>query len=141
MPQPCTSISASDLMILPCSGASGVGQLSHRAAVELGREGFGRMFCLAGIGAGIEPFLTAAQQAEKLIVVDGCRTTCGRKILEKAGIDCRNHLIITDLGIAEDDAQQPAPDLEALQLVKDAIQACCAEVKPIIRLGGCTCGI
>lgn len=141
MPHPCTSISASDLMILPCSGASGIGQLSHRAAVELSREGFGRMFCLAGIGAGVEPFLTAAQQAEKLIVVDGCRTACGRKILEQAGVNCRVHLIITDLGIAEEDALQPASGLEALHLVKDAIQACCAEVTPIIRLGGCTCGI
>lgn len=141
MPHPCTSISASDLMILPCSGASGVGQLSHRAAIELSHEGFGRMFCLAGIGAGVEPYLTAAQRAERMIVVDGCRTACGRRILEKAGVNCRNHLIITDLGIIEGDALQPAPDIEALQLVKDAIQACCAEVKPIIRLGGCTCGI
>jgi uncharacterized metal-binding protein len=141
MSQACTRISPSDLMILPCSGASSVGQLSHMAAAALSREGAGRMYCLAGIGAGLEPFLAAAQQAERLIVVDGCRTACGRSILEKAGIDCRNHLVITDLGIAREDGLQAAPDSGALQLIKDAIMACSAEVKPIIRLGGCTCGI
>lgn len=141
MTQPCTRSSPGDLMILPCSGASGVGQLSHMAAAALSREGAGRMFCLAGIGAGLKPFLAAAQQAERLIVVDGCRTACGRRILEKAGINCRNHLVITDLGIARDDGLQAAPASDTLQLVKDAIQACSAEVKPIIRLGGCTCGL
>ena len=39
-----------DVMILPCSGESNVGQLSNQAAVELTQEGFGKMFCLAGIG-------------------------------------------------------------------------------------------
>ncbi len=141
MSQPCTRISPSDLMILPCSGASSVGQLSHMAAAALSREGAGRMFCLAGIGAGLESFLTAAQQAERMIVVDGCRTACGLRVLNKAGIDCRNHLVITDLGIAREDSLQATPDPESLQLVKDAILACSAEVKPIIRLSGCTCGI
>lgn len=141
MYQPCTRISPCDLMILPCSGASSVGQLSHMAAAALSREGAGRMFCLAGIGAGLEPFLATAQQAERMIVVDGCRTACGRRILEKAGVDCRSHLVITDLGIAREDRLQAAPDPESLQLVKDAILACSAEVKPIIRLGGCTCSI
>ena len=37
-------------MILACSGGSNVGQLSNQAAIELTHEGFGKMFCLAGIG-------------------------------------------------------------------------------------------
>ena len=39
-----------NIMILACSGGSNVGQLSNRAAVELTKEGFGKMYCLAGIG-------------------------------------------------------------------------------------------
>ena len=38
-----------NIMILACSGCSNVGQLSNQAAVELTQEGFGKMFCLAGI--------------------------------------------------------------------------------------------
>lgn len=138
MSHPCTPISPEDVMILPCSGASNVGQLSHAAAVALTRDGFGKMFCLAGIAAGLEPFLSAVHAARTFVAVDGCQTACTRRTLEKAGIACTNHLVITDLGIAKNDEQF---DSEGLQLVKDAIQACCAEVKPIVRLGGCMCGI
>jgi uncharacterized metal-binding protein len=38
------------VMILACSGGSNVGQLANQAAVELTQEGFGKMFCLAGVG-------------------------------------------------------------------------------------------
>ena len=36
-------------MILACSGGSNVGQLPDQAAEEATQEGFGKMFCLAGI--------------------------------------------------------------------------------------------
>jgi uncharacterized metal-binding protein len=39
-----------NVMILACSGGSNVGQLANQAAVELTQEGFGKMYCLAGIG-------------------------------------------------------------------------------------------
>jgi len=42
-------------MILACSGGSNVGQLSNQAAVALTREGFGKMYCLAGVGGLQEP--------------------------------------------------------------------------------------
>lgn len=140
MPHPRTPLSANDLAILPCAGAGNLGQLSHRAAVELTREGFGKLFCLAGIGAGLEYFIAEIQKAGSLVAVDGCQSSCARLTLERAGIGCKNHLILSDLGIEADDAS-PEPDPEALQLVRDAIRACCAEAKPIVRLGGCQCGI
>ncbi len=45
------------VMILACSGASNVGQLSNQAAVELTREGFGKRSCLAGIGGELMGFI------------------------------------------------------------------------------------
>ncbi len=44
-------VSEENIMILACSGGSNVGQLSNQAAIELTREGFGKMFCFSGIGA------------------------------------------------------------------------------------------
>ncbi len=44
-------------MILACAGGSNVGQLSNQAAVELTQEGFGKLFCLAGIGAHLSGFV------------------------------------------------------------------------------------
>jgi uncharacterized metal-binding protein len=132
-------VSSRDIIMLPCSGASNVGQLSNNAAVELHRQGFGKLSCLAGIGAGIEIFIAEAQKARILIAIDGCETGCARLLLEKKGMACTQHLIVTDLGIEKTTDLTPNP--ENLQLVKDAIQACCAEAKPIVRLGGCMCGI
>ena len=50
-----------NVMILACSGGSNVGQLSNQAAVELTREGFGKMFCLAGIGGQLSGFVQSAR--------------------------------------------------------------------------------
>ncbi|KAB2888291.1 MAG: zinc-binding protein [Desulfobulbaceae bacterium] len=135
----CTAITASDIILLPCSGPCNVGQLSHLAAVGLTGRGFGRMHSLAGIAAGVQPFLAAARAARQRVAIDGCLTACSRRLLENIGIVCDSHLVITDLGIDRDDNLQA--DRDNLELVIDAIQACCAEAKPIVRLGGCMCGI
>ncbi|MBF0573131.1 MAG: putative zinc-binding protein [Desulfamplus sp.] len=87
------------IMILPCSGGSNVGQLSNKAAVELTKEGFGKMFCLAGIGAHLGGFVKSAQDIPTLIAIDGCSVGCAKTILEHAQIPVKNHLVITDLGI------------------------------------------
>jgi uncharacterized metal-binding protein len=126
-------------MLLPCSGACSVGQLSHQAAIELTAEGFGRMYSLAAIAAGLPAAVAAAGQVRKVVAVDGCDTGCSRRILERTGIGCNTFLVITALGIELEDSLRI--DQDNLQLVKDAVQACCAEVQPIIRLGGCMCGI
>ncbi len=139
MPTTCSPIQPDDIMLLPCSGACSVGQLSHQAAVELTTAGFGRMYGFAAIAAGLAAAIADAGKVRMIVAIDGCATACSRQILEKTGIGCSNHLIITDLGIDWEDSLRIKN--EDLQLVKDAIQACCAEVKPIIRLGGCMCGI
>jgi uncharacterized metal-binding protein len=48
-------------MILACSGGSNVGQMVNRAAFELTQEGFGKMFCLAGIGGHLSEFVQSAR--------------------------------------------------------------------------------
>jgi uncharacterized metal-binding protein len=86
-------------MILACSGASNVGQLSNQAAVELTREGFGQMFCLAAIGAHLPKFVNYAQKVPSMVAIDGCSVGCIRAILEHAGVPLRNYVVLTELGI------------------------------------------
>lgn len=88
-----------DVMILACSGASNLGQLANQAAVELTREGFGRMFCVAAIGGHLTTFVEAAKKAESLITIDGCVVGCARKILEHAGVPLQAYVVLYDLGI------------------------------------------
>ena len=86
-------------MILACAGGSNVGQLSNQAAVELTQEGFGKFFCLAGIGAHLSGFVQSARDIQHLVVIDGCEVACAKGVLDQAEVPVRGYLMITELGI------------------------------------------
>lgn len=86
-------------MILACSGGSNVGQLSNQAAIELTQEGFGKLSCLAGVGAHLSGFVQSARDIDNLTVIDGCEVGCAKKVLEHAEVPLRGYLVITNLGI------------------------------------------
>lgn len=88
-----------NVMILACSGGSNVGQLSNQAAVELTQEGFGKMFCLAGIGAHLTGFVQSAKDVPNMVVIDGCSKACAKMTLEHAEIPMKSYVVLTDLGI------------------------------------------
>ena len=98
MTQECCTESK-EIMILACSGASNLGQLSNQAAVELTQEGFGKMFCLAALGAHLQNFVRSAQNASHLIAVDGCPVGCARHVLEHVGVRPQSYVVLYDLGI------------------------------------------
>jgi uncharacterized metal-binding protein len=107
-------------MILACSGGSNVGQLSNQAAVELTEEGFGSMYCLAGIGAALSGFIQSARDVDELVVIDGCPVGCARGVLKQQGVPERNYLVVTDLGFEK----SKRFDLDPLDVrkVKDAVR-------------------
>jgi len=84
--------------LFSCAGCADVGEMSDRAARVLSREGVGKLYCLAGIGAGLSSFIDQTKTASKVLMIDGCSVDCGKKILEKNGIDQFYALRITDLG-------------------------------------------
>lgn len=88
-----------NVMILACSGASNVGQLANQAAVELTQEGFGKMFCLAGIGGGLSGFVQSARDVPLMVAVDGCQVGCAKAILDKAQVPLKHYLVLTEEGI------------------------------------------
>lgn len=88
-----------DVMILPCSGGSNVGQLSNQAAVELTQEGFGKMFCLAGIGGHLSGFVQSAKDVPNMVAIDGCEIGCAKATLEQADVPLKSYLVLTELGI------------------------------------------
>ena len=90
--------SSAPTLIFPCSGAADVGEISDRVARKLTRDGIGKIFCLAGVGAGISDFIETAQAAGLNIAIDGCSVACARKVLEKNGFQPRSY-ILTDMGL------------------------------------------
>lgn len=119
-----------NIMILACSGGSNVGQLSNQAAVELTREGFGKMFCLAGIGGHLSGFIQSAKDVPKMMAIDGCSVGCAKAILEHAEIPIKSYLVLTDLGIEKN--KDFTLTEEDVQKVKEAIKEVCNREQPAI---------
>lgn len=93
--------SQGEVMLLACSGASNLGQLANQACLELTQEGFGKMFCLAGIGGELSGFVCSAKDVPKIVVMDGCELGCAKAIFAKAGVPLRGYLVLSSLGLAK----------------------------------------
>jgi uncharacterized metal-binding protein len=111
------------IMILACSGASNLGQLSNRAAVELAREGFGKMSCLAGVGGHVDNYVHAAGNAGMLVAIDGCPVACAKKILEYAEAPLAAYVTVSELGFEK--SMNTVLNLEDVEKVKEAVKDIC----------------
>lgn len=126
--------SSGNIMILTCSGGSNVGQLANRAAIELTQEGFGKIFCLAGIGGHLSGFVQSAKDVQQMIAIDGCEVGCARAILEHVGVPFRSYLVVTDVGIEKKhnfDLKE-----EEVKKVKEAIKVACGSEQAFISKAG-----
>ncbi|MFZ5569638.1 MAG: putative zinc-binding protein [Thermodesulfobacteriota bacterium] len=117
-----------EVMILACSGGSNVGQLSNQAAVELTREGFGKMFCLAGIGGRLSGFVQSAKDVPILVTIDGCPVGCAKAILEQNQVPLQPYVVITEEGIEKNKNF----DLQRVDIdrVKAAVKKAVGESRP-----------
>jgi uncharacterized metal-binding protein len=88
-----------NVAIFPCVGASNVGQLSNKIAIELENQNIGNLMCTVGIGARAPGLMKSAEASEKIIAIDGCPVNCAIKTLELAGFKVDRHIIISELGI------------------------------------------
>jgi uncharacterized metal-binding protein len=80
-----------------CQSAN-TGLLADQVARKLAREGFGKMTCLAAIGAGLSGFVESARAASVNQLLDGCPTFCGRRNFENRGLSFR-HFVMTEHGV------------------------------------------
>ena len=90
---------AANVALFPCVGASNVGQLSNKIAIELDKKGIGNLMCTVGIGARAPGLMKSAEASDRIIAIDGCPVNCARKTLELAGFKVDNHIIISEFGI------------------------------------------
>lgn len=85
-------------MILACSGGSNVGQISNEVARKLTVDDKGMMFCLAGLGGDVDPLVERTEEADQVLVIDGCSVACAKKTLERHGLE-HEWVDLTELGI------------------------------------------
>lgn len=89
-------------LVLACSGASNVGQMTNELAKRLDTDGMARFFCLAGIGAGIGSMIGSVAEADKILVVDGCGVGCGKFAVDGAGLKGYAYVAVTDTGVEKE---------------------------------------
>ncbi|UCB50060.1 MAG: putative zinc-binding protein [Deltaproteobacteria bacterium] len=119
-----------NIMILACSGGSNVGQLSNQAAVELTQEGFGKMFCLAGVGGHLGGFVQSAKDVPQMVAIDGCDIGCAKAILEHAEVSIKSYLILTGLGIEKNkDFKLKRKEIDQ---VKKAVKHACEQHQAVL---------
>ncbi|MEJ5365262.1 MAG: putative zinc-binding protein [Desulfosoma sp.] len=140
MAEQCCEVGAAprgNVMILACSGGSNVGQLSNQAAVELTVEGFGKMFCLAGIGGHLSGFVQSAKDVPAMVAIDGCQVGCAKAILEHAHVPLKAYVVLTDLGIEKNKNFQL--ERETLEKVKAAVKEACKDLPTDAPSGPACC--
>jgi uncharacterized metal-binding protein len=86
-------------IVYACSGCSDAGELADRIARRLTREGAAEMSCLAGIGGRVKSLVARAENAERILAIDGCPLNCTRHTLELAGFKNFDHLELHKLGM------------------------------------------
>lgn len=106
--------SASPTLLFPCSGAADVGEISDRAARTMTRAGWGKMFCLAGLGGLVPGIVKTAKEATKILAIDGCPLDCAKLTLEKAGLSNFSHLVVTELGLTKGQSQASDENIETV---------------------------
>jgi uncharacterized metal-binding protein len=115
----CTCLKPATL-IFACSGAADVGELSDRVARQLAKAIAGKMYCLAGLGAGIEAYVKTTKEAGRVLAIDGCPTNCAKQVLERAGIPNFIHVQIAEFGMAK--GASPASDQNVAAVVARCVQ-------------------
>ena len=84
-------------IVIACSGACYLGQVTDIVARKLRDNKVFKMNCLAAVGADVQPTIEAFKAAN-LLMLDGCAVDCGKKILDKAGITNYQYIRMTDFG-------------------------------------------
>ena len=120
MPEPteqATGCGGRSILLHACSGGVNVAEAADRACRQLSAEKCGTMSCLAAIGAGVEPMVQAARDADLKVLVDGYDMDCAKKIFDRVGVGNFVQIRITDLDI-EKSTGRPATDEEVAVIVK-----------------------
>ena len=119
-----TVFSGSNKLIFACCGAADVGALADKAAREVSQEGFGRMFCAAGLGGNVKPILKTAQEAKTIVALDGCPLDCVKNSLDSLSIANYQHVRATDIGL----------DKGSSEITPDNVNTIKNKVKEIMKL-------
>lgn len=118
---PSCSNNAPVTLVYSCSGAADVGEITDRAARTLARDGFGKMSCATGVGAGVQSLRNGALSAGRVVAIDGCATGCVAKAMTESGVTGFIHVELGSKGFPKG-ASPATPEniARALEAIRSA---------------------
>lgn len=119
----CGNNSGKNVLLYACSGGANVAEASDKACRQLMSEGLGTMFCLAGLGAGIENMIQQARDADVNVIIDGCPMDCARQVFDNLGLSNVHFVRVTDMGLEKKPKGTRATDEEVTTIVDNVKQA------------------
>ncbi len=119
----CGTGAGRNVLIYACSGGANVAEIADKAARELMFAGCGTMFCLAGLGAGIQGMIQTAKDADVNLVIDGCPMDCAKKIFDRCGVANYKQIKVTDLGIEK---------VKGVRCTKEQVDKVVAKAKEVL---------
>lgn len=123
----CGSDKKKTVLLYACSGGANVAEVADKAARDLMFAGQGSMFCLAGLGAGIQGMVQTAKDADLNVVLEGCSMDCAKKVFDKLGLINYVQVRCTDLGMEKVKGVR-ATDAQVATLVAKAKEVIVARV-------------
>lgn len=97
-------------IIFPCAGVANTGQITNLAAIELTKEGYGGAACIALLATGKDTIIKAANEADEVIILDGCPVRCASNITGKQNINPDQAIVVTELGIKKSESENYSDD-------------------------------
>lgn len=113
-------------LLFPCAGGSDVGELTDRVARKLTKDGWGKIYCLAGVAAHIGNFLENTKAAEEIVAIDGCPASCASKALAHTGYQPIS-ISLKELGFMKGKSPASEENIHKIcELIKkqDTVQKC-----------------
>jgi len=116
--------------LLVCnSGASNTGSLTGAAALEIIRESDNvGIFSLPPLANGVPRQVAIAKEVQHIVVVDGCKNSCARKVLEKLNLKYDAYL-----NIEKDTGIRKIGPFSTLQYSQDEVDKVKNEIKKLIE--------
>ncbi len=129
-------------IVYACSGCSDAGEIADRVARQLTREGAAQMSCLAGIGGRVKSLLIKAENAERILVLDGCPLNCAAHTLRLAGFKNFDHLELHKIGIRKGSSpvtdERIASGVAAAREILSRELVAAAGTGPALEISPCT---
>jgi uncharacterized metal-binding protein len=102
----------SSRLIFSCSGAADVGALTDQVTRKLSKEGKGKLYCAAVVGANITEKIAPIKTASEIVTVDGCSVLCAKKMLENAGFSPKSYNM-EELGFQKGKTEPNSANIDA----------------------------